>query len=504
MGSLQNLQSKLDKLIKKDTSEIKNIKTITLPKNNLIIPTQALFNSYGQTTITLPLKNSEDILGNIYFANERAVLKFKKKINSFYKKVTKNKNIDKINKNKIKLAFPSLDEMDEKDSVAKIPPESESSKEKSSILTFQARKRILLSKANNLANKDMRYPNIFDSHFHIENYRHQGISVPAMLNMMDRIGISKSLLFGLPLRQTVLTSEQKGGNYYTDSDLPLYYYSGTDYYLAEQYRHLSQTDKERLYPMITGINLVDVGAVDDIMRLLQIYPKTFIGIGEITVHKEIVTAKIAGEKPALVSEGLNNIFDFAGEVGLVCLLHNDIDTMMAKNDEEMPRYFELLLHFFRAHSNTQIIWAHCGLGRYVKFDDKHIPLLDKILDTCPNVSVDIAWDEVAKYIVRNSETISQWSQIICKYQDRFLYGSDLIAPRDARYIKTFNHYKPLLDILPADVAQAVVYDNALALFDYARKRVNEWTERTIPPPGITYETAESNNTPMTTPAVIVE
>lgn len=368
---------------------------------------------------------------------------------------------------------------------------SQSEKVTSYVPRLKARKRIVLSDERILANKDKQYPYIFDSHFHVENYRQQGISVAGLLNMMDNVGIDKSVLFGLPLRQTVLSEEHNGGHYYTDSDLSLYYYSGTDYYIAEQYQHLSDTDKERLYPMITGINPVDVGAVDDIVRLLQIFPKTFVGIGEITVHKEVVTAKIAGEKPMLYSEGLHKIFDFAGEVGLVCLLHNDIDTMMAKDDEEVPRYFARLLRFFHTHKKTQIIWAHCGLGRYVTFDEKHLPLLDKLLATCPNVKVDIAWDEVAKYIVKNSQTISDWSALIQKYPTRFLYGSDLIAPKDAKYIKTFNKYKPLLDTLPSDVVYALLYGNSVRIFDRARARVHKWTKDNLPSPRIIYETEDS-------------
>jgi hypothetical protein len=366
-------------------------------------------------------------------------------------------------------------------------------KPKMKINTMKVRRRIVQTPEQIAANKDPQYPHIFDAHFHLENYRQQGISVAAFLNMMDNVGVAKSVLFGLPLRQTVLFDEQEGGHYYTDSDLPLYYYSGTDYYIAEQFRHLSSADKDRLYPMITGINPVDIGAVDDILKLLQIFPKTFVGIGELTVHKEIVTAKIAGEKPALYSEGLNKLFDFAGEVGLVCLLHNDIDTMMAKDDEVMPRYFDMLLQFFHNHRDTEIIWAHCGLGRYVTFDDKYIPLLDQLLATCPNVKVDIAWDEVAKYIVKNSQTIHDWSTIVCKYPDRFLYGSDLIAPRDARYVKTFNHYKPLLDELPQEVAHAVLYGNAQRIFEEAKKRVNQWAENYIPGPGIIYEKADAGS-----------
>lgn len=370
-----------------------------------------------------------------------------------------------------------------------------------SINALKERRRIIQSHEQLASHRDKYYPQIFDAHFHVEDYLQQGISVAAFLNMMDNVGLTKAVLFGLPLRQTVLSNELEGGRYYTDSDLPLYYFSGTDHYIAEQYRQLSNGDKEKLYPMITGINPADVGAIDDIMRLLQIYPKTFVGIGEITVHKEIVTAKIAGEKPSLLSEGLNKIFDLAGRVGLVCLLHSDIDTMMAKDDEEMPRYFELLLEVFKSHKHTQIIWAHCGLGRYVTFDDKYLPLLDRMLDSCPNVCVDISWDEVAKYLVRNEQSIKDWAAIIRKYEDRFLYGSDLIAPSDSTYRKTFKQYRPLLYELPRPVAQSLVYGNALRIFERARQNVTVWTELNLPSPGIVYEKAEHADMPHVTSEV---
>ena len=66
-------------------------------------------------------------------------------------------------------------------------------------------------------------------------------------------------------------------------------------------------------------------AADHIKRVLQTFPGVFSGIGEFTIHKEFVSAKIAGETASLTNKALDRILDFAGEVGLVTLLHNDAD-----------------------------------------------------------------------------------------------------------------------------------------------------------------------------------
>ena len=54
------------------------------------------------------------------------------------------------------------------------------------------------------------------------------------------------------------------------------------------------------------------------------------GIGEFTIHKEFVSAKIPGEVASLQNPALDRLFDFAAQVGLVVLIHNDIDVPFAK------------------------------------------------------------------------------------------------------------------------------------------------------------------------------
>jgi hypothetical protein len=170
-----------------------------------------------------------------------------------------------------------------------------------------------------------------DSHFHLTNYIQQGIDVPQFLQIMGgRVG--RSTLFGIPLQQqwSYANSGEFGPTYYLHSDAPLYYYSFTDAYIASVYRALSKEQQARFDPMITGFNPADMYGVDHIRRVLQTFPGVFTGIGEFTIHKEFVSAKISGETASLTNPALDRILDFAGEVGLVAIVQK-ISTCHSRN-----------------------------------------------------------------------------------------------------------------------------------------------------------------------------
>ena len=71
-------------------------------------------------------------------------------------------------------------------------------------------------------------------------------------------------------------------------------------------------------------------ATDHIKRVLKIFPGVFTGIGEFSIHKEFVSAKIAGEVASLDDPALDRILDFCAESGLLVIIHNDLDTPFPK------------------------------------------------------------------------------------------------------------------------------------------------------------------------------
>lgn len=316
-----------------------------------------------------------------------------------------------------------------------------------------------------------------DSHFHLTNNIQEGPSIRDLLNMMGNKA-GRSTVFGVPLQQEWLygVDGDRSPTYYLHSDAPLYYYSFTDAWIAMAYKSLPKEQQVRLDPMITGFNPADMYAVDHIRRVLQTFPGVFTGIGEFTIHKEFVSAKIPGAVASLQDPALDRILDFAAEAGLVVILHNDIDVPFAKEGSE-PAYLSQIKILFKRHPNTTIIWAHMGLGRTVRPPRNHFAMIEEILrdPALPNVYMDISWDEAAKYIVNTPGAIRSMAELMQRFPDRFLFGSDGAAPtEESKYLKVFYQYELLWNSLDAETSRKVRLLNYQRIFDEARGRVRRW------------------------------
>jgi hypothetical protein len=317
----------------------------------------------------------------------------------------------------------------------------------------------------------------YDSHFHLTNYVQEGITVQQFIQVMKG-KVGRSTLFGIPLQQqwSYGNTGDFAPTYYLASDAPLYYYSFTDAYIAMAYRSLTKEEQQLFDPMITGFNPADMYAVDHIKRVLKIFPGVFSGIGEFTIHKEFVSSKVAGEVASLTNPALDRILDFAGEAGLVVLLHSDINMPFPKAGQE-PYLLKQIHSLFQRHPNTNIIWAHCGLGRVVQPIQDQLSMLDVVLSdpVLKHVHIDISWDEVAKYIVSSPETIKATAAVINKYPDRFLMGTDEVAPATQdKYLKVYYMYEPLLKQLTPEAKKKLLKGNYARLFDNARQEVRKW------------------------------
>src|SRR5580765_8347142 len=174
-----------------------------------------------------------------------------------------------------------------------------------------------------------------DEHVHLTNYIQEGTNVRDFLRVMGN-KVGRATLFGIPLQQQ-WAHDNTGDfapTYYLQTDAPLYYYSFVDAAIAMAYKSLTPDEQARFDPMICGFNPTDMYAADHIRRVLTTFPGVFSGIGEFSIHKEFVSAKVAGEKASLLNPALDRILDFAGEVGLVVILHNDIDMPFPKPGQE--------------------------------------------------------------------------------------------------------------------------------------------------------------------------
>lgn len=319
-----------------------------------------------------------------------------------------------------------------------------------------------------------------DSHFHLTNYIQEGTDINKFLEFMgDRV--ERSTLFGIPLQQT--WSYRVSGNvpptYYLSTDSGLYYYSFTDAMIAMSYLSLSEEKRKRFDPMITGFNPTDMYAADHIKRVLKTFPNVFSGIGEFTIHKEFVSSKVAGEVASLNDPALDRILDFAGEAGLVAIIHNDIDVPFPKMGDE-PAFLKDMLKLLKRHKKTKIIWAHAGLGRVIRPVNNQMQIVERMLNDKDfnHVYFDISWDEVAKYMNEKTDGPEIVAKVINKYSTRFLFGTDVVAPKKKEdYFKVFSLYGPLWNLLTPEASENLRFKNYNRLFDEARKKVREWEKK---------------------------
>jgi hypothetical protein len=330
-----------------------------------------------------------------------------------------------------------------------------------------------------------------DSHFHLTNYVQKGLSAREYLKIMGDV-VGRSTLFGIPLQQT--WSYENSGDfaptYYLQTDAPLYYYSFTDAFIAMQYRSLTPEQQRRIDPMITGFNPADMYAADHIRRVLETFPGVFTGIGEFTIHKEFVSSKVAGDTASLTDPALDRILEFAAEAGLVVILHCDIDMPFAKVNQE-PVFLAQMKSLLRRHPRTTIIWAHTGLGRVVhpvqaqavagqlETNPNHLQIVESLLDdpALRHVVFDISWDEVAKYAIASPETKQATATVFERFPDRFLFGTDNVAPPDtAAQLRVFHLWDDIFARLTPAASLAIRRGNYERLFDAARVRVRAWEQ----------------------------
>jgi hypothetical protein len=122
------------------------------------------------------------------------------------------------------------------------------------------------------------------------------------------------------------------------------------------------------------------------------------------------------------------------------------------------------------------------MGRVVRPVRNHAANLADILKdpAFSHVNFDISWDEVAKYIVSSPDAIKIAADLINEYPDRFLFGTDEVAPSNQEaYLKVYYQYSPLWALLQRETSEKVRLGNYERIFDGARQKVRAWEQANV-------------------------
>jgi len=115
-----------------------------------------------------------------------------------------------------------------------------------------------------------------------------------------------------------------------------------------------------------------------------------------------------------------------------------------------------------------MIWAHVGISRRVEIQNL-IHIADELLMNNPNLWVDISWLVYDYYFLDrfpdhyfDGDSMNDWVNLIEKYPDRFLLGTDVVGHWSGYPAEVVKYYD-LLDRLKPETAARLCHDNVLSL-----------------------------------------
>jgi hypothetical protein len=333
-----------------------------------------------------------------------------------------------------------------------------------------------------------------DDHFHIQNFIAEGPRLSNVLKMMDDHVCRTTLMsLAITVSHDPLIDRDFAPVYYTQTDGQVLYYNAIqDVLVAHKFLALPEPDRARVDPLMNAFNLKDARAGDYIKKMVYLYPGVWSGFGEIHFKKQEFSEKIAGGPPSLYSSSIDAIFDVIGEIGAVAVVHCDHDTpynlsllhdpgahSIFNGKMPKPQYLEAFEAFLKRHPNVPMIWAHfMGNSRGVQPYPEHWQYLDRMLadPAFRHVNIDLSWGPIiAPFIIDTPEHLKMTADLIRKYPDRFLYGSDQGSTADWNLVKkSYEVWDPLWKELGPVLTSQVVKDNYIRIFNESRRNMRAW------------------------------
>ncbi|MCE5237487.1 amidohydrolase [bacterium] len=299
-----------------------------------------------------------------------------------------------------------------------------------------------------------KYP-LIDAHLHAVSFIQDTPDGADLIRAMDRGGVGKAVIFGLPVAKLWAEWDREAPDYYLANDAACYYYGHTDVLVARLVQSLPVEQRARLYPLICGFNPVDRFALRDVQRMLEWFPGVWAGIGELLLRHDDLTAFTYGEPARANHRALWPIYDFAAEHDLPVLIHQNV-TAVSRGDHPLYLYeFEEALRDF---PRTRFVLAHCGISRRVNVPFYH-QMIWRLLEQFPQAIVDYSWIIFDVIICPEGKPQEPWLELTERFSDRICLGSDLVA-RFERLGPEMQRYDVFLDQLSEQARANICWNTA--------------------------------------------
>lgn len=180
-----------------------------------------------------------------------------------------------------------------------------------------------------------------------------------------------------------------------------------------------------------------------------------------TIH-EMVQAELARGTAAGPYRGLGefHLYDSANADGpvarkLMVLAEEKNLAVLAHVDDVAVDM--LMAHTPSRGAKLRLIWAHTGIGGVP------VARVDRMMARYPLLMGELSYRP--GLTCEGGKLCPEWRQLLLKYPDRFLLGSDTwVNQRWQYYDDTMKGYRAWLGDLPADVARRIAWDNGAGLF----------------------------------------
>lgn len=301
---------------------------------------------------------------------------------------------------------------------------------------------------------------MIDAHLHVLNFLQESPPAELLLRAMDKAGVEKSVIFGLPVVKLWAEHDREAPDYYLSNDSRCYYYQLTDVMLHQFVTSMPAEQQHRFLPLFCGFNPVDKYAIRDVERIYNLYPGFWKGIGELLLRHDDLTAFTYGEPARANHQALYPVFEFAADKNLPVLMHQNISSVTKPN---YPVYLYELEDALRHFPKTTFVFAHCGISRRISVPF-YYKMTERLLDQYPHLYMDISWIIFDEIICPGGIPDPSWTELIEKYSHRFCLGSDLVT-RFERLGIELSRYDVFLDTLSPEACSNVCVKTAEGLYN---------------------------------------